>query len=65
MNQRTHEFLELFSKYDNNDIEEWFGDIFCEFINELNETDLSEKTLDNLNGIFKKDMKIFFEKISK
>lgn len=65
MNQRTHEFLELFSNYENNDIREWFGDIFCEFINELNETDLSEKTLDNLNGIFEKDMRIFFEKVSK
>lgn len=66
MNERTHNFLKLklFENCDNDSIEIIFADIFCEFINELNESDLSEKTLDNLNGIFEKDMKIFFEKSS-
>ena len=65
MSQKTHEFLELFLNYENDDVRQWFGDVFCEFINELNEADLSERTLNNLNGIFEKDMRIFFEKVSK
>lgn len=65
MNQKTHEFLELFLNYENDDVRQWFGDVFCEFINKLNEVDLSERTLNNLNGIFEKDMRIFFEKVSK
>lgn len=63
MNIKAQEFLERFEDYEPDDIREYFGDAFCEFINELNEVDLSEETLDHLNGIFEKDMKIFFEKI--
>lgn len=63
MNEKTHEFLEKFKDYENEDIREFFGDAFSEFINELNEVDLSEKTLEHLNGIFEKDMKRFFEKL--
>lgn len=63
MNIKTQEFLEKFKDYEPEDIREYFGDIFCEFINELNEVDLSEETLDHLNGIFEKDMKMFFKKL--
>lgn len=63
MNEKTHEFLEKFKDYENEDIREFFGDAFSEFINELNEVDLSEKTLEHLNGIFEKDMKRFFKKL--
>ena len=63
MNEKTHEFLEKFKDYKNEDIREFFGDAFSEFINELNEVDLSEKTLEHLNGIFEKDMKRFFKKL--
>lgn len=62
MNDKTEEFLEQFSEFENDSIEVTFGDIFSEFINELNEVDLSDKTLEHLNGIFEKDMKIFFKK---
>lgn len=61
MKQRTHEFLKKFKDCENSSIECAFGDCFCEFINALNEVDLSEKTLDELNKIFDKDMMIFFE----
>ena len=61
MNEKTHEFLEQFADYENDSIENVFGDAFSEFINELNEVDLSEKTLEHLNGIFEKDMRIFFK----
>lgn len=60
MNNRTKEFLEQFKDYDNNDIENMFGDTFAEFIELLNGADLSENTLQDLNDIFDKDMKIFF-----
>lgn len=63
MNEKTHEFLEKFKDYENEDIREFFGDAFSEFINELNEVDLSEKTLEHLNEIFEKDMKRFFKKL--
>ena len=63
MNERTHEFLEKIENYEPEDIREAFGDVFCEFINELNEVDLSEQTLEHLNEIFEKDMKMFFEKL--
>lgn len=63
MNEKTHEFLEKFKDYENEDIRQFFGDAFSEFINELNEVDLSEKTLEHLNGIFEKDMKRFFKKL--
>lgn len=63
MNIKTEEFLDMFRDYENNDIENIFGDAFSEFIEILNEVDLSEDTLDNLNGIFEKDMKIFFRNI--
>ena len=36
-----------------------------QIINELNDVDLSEKTLEHLNGIFEKDMRIFFKNIEK
>ena len=65
MNEKTHEFLEQFSEYENDSIEVNFGDAFSEFINELNDVDLSEKTLEHLNGIFEKDMRIFFKNIEK
>jgi len=45
------------------DIEEYFEDIFCEFINELKSADLSERTLRDLTDIFKKDRDIFLEKL--
>lgn len=63
MNIKTQEFLEKFKLYEPDDIREYFGDIFCEFINELNDVDLSEETLKHLNEIFEKDMKMFFEKL--
>ena len=63
MNERTHEFLKKIGDYNGNNIAEYFGDIFSEFINELNEVDLSEKTLKHLNDIFDKDMKIFFREL--
>ncbi len=47
------------------DMREYFEDIFCEFINELKRTDLSERTLRELNDIFEKDRNIFFEKLDK
>lgn len=65
MNEKTKEFLEKFKDCESEDIREYFGDIFCEFINELNEVDLSEETLDHLNGIFEKDMNMFFKLIEK
>ena len=63
MNIRTEEFLDMFRDCENNDIKNIFGDAFSEFIEILNGVDLSEDTLDDLNGIFKKDMKIFFKNI--
>ena len=63
MNEKAQEFLEQFAELESNDIKVTFGDVFSEFINELNEVDLSEKTLEHLNGIFEKDMKIFFRNI--
>lgn len=60
MNEKTRKFLNQFENYKNNDIENIFGDVFSEFINELNEVDLSENTLEHLNDIFEKDMLIFF-----
>lgn len=56
--ERLHEFYEIVikdSKYDT------FTDAFGEFIHELNCTDLSEKTLQNLYDLFIKDMKIYFD----
>lgn len=65
MNEKTKEFLKKFKDYELEDIREYFGDIFTEFINELNDVDLSEKTLEHLNDIFEKDMNKFFEIIKK
>lgn len=65
MNERTKEFLERFKDFDNNDIKVIFGDTFSEFIELLNDVDLSEKTLIYLNEIFEKDMFLFFVQISK
>ncbi len=65
MNKRTEEFLEKFKDFDNNDIKVIFGDIFSEFIEILNNADLSENTLIHLNGIFEKDMFLFFVETSK
>lgn len=65
MNERTEEFLERFKDFDNNDIKVIFGNIFSEFIEVLNDVDLSEKTLIYLNEIFEKDMFLFFEKLIK
>lgn len=65
MNEKTKEFLEKFKDYEPEDIRKYFGDIFTEFINELNNVDLSEKTLEHLNDIFEKDMNNFFEIIKK
>lgn len=65
MNERTKEFLERFKDFDNNDIKVIFGDTFSEFIELLNDVDLSEKTLIYLNEIFEKDMFLFFEKLIK
>lgn len=61
MNEKTKEFLEKFKDYEPEDIREYFGDIFTEFINELNNVDLSEKTLEHLNDIFEKDMNNFLK----
>ena len=63
MNEHTKEFLELFKNYSNNDIEVIFSDIFSEFIEELNNADLSKNTLIHLKGIFEKDMIRFFKTI--
>lgn len=65
MNEHTKEFLEEFKDYELDDIRKYFGDVFCEFINELNEVDLSEKTLNHLNEIFEKDMIRFFKYIKR
>ena len=62
---KTMEFLSYFKIYENNAIEPKFGDIFSEFIESLNDVDLSDDTLDHLTELFKKDMKIFFEELEK
>ena len=65
MNEKTKEFLEKFKDYEAEDIKEYFGDCFSEFIEILNNVDLSENTLKYLNAIFEKDMIMFFELIEK
>lgn len=61
MRRETHEFLDMFSTFNNNDERVIFGDCFSEFIECLNNCDLSNDTLVQLNGIFIKDMKRYFE----
>lgn len=56
--ERLHDFLCY-------EIDESFQDVFTEFIHELSQVDLSKKTLDNLYELFIKDMKMYFEKVSK
>ena len=60
MTNRTHNFLDKFNHFDNNTVEVKFADAFAEFIECLSLADLSKNTLDDLFGIFEKDMKIFF-----
>ena len=55
----------MFSTFNNNDERVIFGDIFSEFIDELNLVDLSKETLEHLNDIFEKDMKLFFKELDK
>ncbi len=52
--KRLHDFLCY-------EIDEKFQDIFTEFIAELDDTDLSNKTKQHLYDIFIKDMNIYFE----
>lgn len=58
---KTMEFLSYFKIYESDDIKTKFGDIFSEFIHYLNDADLSDETLNHLNELFIKDMKMFFE----
>ena len=58
--EKIEEFVNYFSNMDYKDIIEKFFNSFYEFIRILNECDLSEETLDSLNGIFMKDMNMFF-----
>lgn len=61
MKERTRKFLEQFTKLNNEDFRVSFGDIFTEFIDILNNLDLSDKTLLYINEIFNKDMHLFFK----
>lgn len=60
MTNRTRDFLDKFKNFENKSLEVKFADTFSEFIECLSQVDLSDDTLDNLIGIFEKDMKIFF-----
>lgn len=60
MKERTRKFLEQFTKLNNEDFRVSFGDIFTEFIDILNNLDLSDKTLLYINELFNKDMQLFF-----
>lgn len=62
LHYKTEEFLDYFKDMDNNDTRVLFADSFSEFIQILNDTDLSSNTLELLNDIFMKDMKMFFNK---
>lgn len=53
--ERLHDFLCY-------GVDESFQDIFTEFIHELNQVDLSKKTIDYLYELFIKDMKMYFER---
>lgn len=61
MTNKTKEFLEMFSTFNNEDKRVIFADVFSEFIEELNLVDLSKETLQHLNDIFEKDMKLFLK----
>lgn len=65
MTNKTKEFLEMFSTFNNEDKRVIFADVFSEFIEELNLVDLSKETLQHLNDIFEKDMKLFFKELDK
>lgn len=65
LSERTHEFLFKFKDFDNNSIEVIFADCFSEFIEILNQSDLSESTLNHLNDVFSKDMNMFFKGVKK
>ena len=65
LDERTHEFLSKFKDFDNNSTEVIFADCFSEFIEILNQSDLSESTLNHLNDVFSKDMNMFFEGVKK
>ncbi len=56
--ERLHDFLCY-------EIDDRFQDVFTEFIHELSQVDLSEKTINNLYQLFIKDMNMYFEKVSK
>lgn len=60
MNEHTKEFLEQFTNLNNEDFRVSFADIFTEFIDILNNLDLSDKTLLYINELFNKDMQLFF-----
>lgn len=47
------------------EINEWFDDVFSEFIEILNQTDLSQRTIVYLEDIFEKDKKYFIKSIAK
>ena len=55
----------MFSTFNNEDKRVIFADVFSEFIEELNLVDLSKETLQHLNDIFEKDMKLFFKELDK
>lgn len=63
MKERTRKFLEQFTNLNNEDFKVSFGDIFTEFIEILNNLDLSDKTLLYINELFNKDMQLFFIKM--
>ena len=65
LNEITHEFLSKFKDFDNHSIEVIFADCFSEFIEILNQSDLSESTLNHLNDVFSKDMNMFFKGVKK
>lgn len=60
MDIRTREFIKYFKEMDSKDSRVYFGNAFSEFIECLNRVDLSNDTLQQLNAIFMKDMKMFF-----
>lgn len=61
MDIMTREFIKYFKEMDSKDPRVYFGNAFSEFIEYLNRADLSNDTLQQLNAIFMKDMKMFFD----
>ena len=49
----------------NNNLKEYFSDSFCEIYECIGEVDLSSDTIENLQGVLKKDMKVCINNILK